>query len=50
LQEAADTAAAHAHEFLPYSTAYQHAEALGVEDKHIKKINDVQAAAAKKGL
>jgi len=31
-EEAADLATEHAHEFLPFNTAYQQAEALGVED------------------
>jgi carbonic anhydrase/acetyltransferase-like protein (isoleucine patch superfamily) len=31
-EEAAETAAEHAHEFLPYTTAYQQAEKLGVTD------------------
>jgi hypothetical protein len=50
VQEASELAAVHAHEFLPYTTAYQQAEALGVADKHVQAINEVQAAAAAKGL
>jgi carbonic anhydrase/acetyltransferase-like protein (isoleucine patch superfamily) len=41
---AADLAAAHAHEFLPFSAAYQQAEALGVADPALAALEAEQAA------
>lgn len=41
--DAAKLADAHAEQFLPFTTAYQQAEALGVEDDRIKAINAAQA-------
>jgi len=43
-EEAADVAAEHAHEFLPYTNAYAAAERLGVADDAVKAINAAQAA------
>lgn len=45
-EEAADVAAEHAHEFLPQSAVYLHAEALGVEDKVRRAARRASAAAA----
>lgn len=45
-EETADLAAEHAHEFLPYSTAYQQAEALGLaaKDGRLAQLEQDQAA------
>ena len=43
-EETAELGAEHAAEFLPYSTAYQIAGRLGVDESHVRDINAMQAS------
>lgn len=43
-EEGAVLAAVHAEQYLPFTTAYQQAEKLGVEDERIRAINAAQSA------